>query len=108
MYKRQGKDNVVADILSRNPTDATPEEVNEDIYEYLVNHITIKMDKEVGIIIRDIGKYQLNDIKLKTIINKISVGSVDKELSEFYKYVNGNYTDDARTTGSCMYQIAYL
>ena len=53
------------------------------------SHITIKMDKEVGRIIRDIGKYQLNDYKLKTIINKISIGSVDKELSEFYKYVNG-------------------
>ena len=83
------RDNVVADILSRNPTDATPEEVNDDVYEYLINHIMIKMDKEVCRIIKDIGKYQLDDIKLKTIINKVNKGSLDKELSEFYKYVSG-------------------
>ena len=49
----------------------------------------IKMDKDVSRIIKDIGKYQLDDIKLKSIINKVNEGSLGKELSEFYKYVNG-------------------
>ena len=54
-----GKDNVIADILSRNPADTTLEEVNDDVYEYFINHIMIEMDKDVRRIIKDIGKYQL-------------------------------------------------
>ena len=36
----------------------------------------------------DIGKYQLKDTKLKTIIDKIKEKCLDKEISKFYRYVN--------------------
>ena len=84
----KGKDNIVADLLSRNPGDATLEEINDDVCEYLINHMVIKMNKNVSKIIKDIGKYQLEDTKLKTIIDKINEGCLDKEVGKFYRYVN--------------------
>ena len=36
----------------------------------------------------DIGKYQLEDTKLRTIIDKINEECLDKEISKFYRYVN--------------------
>ena len=84
----KGKDNIIADLLSRNPEDATLEEISDNTCEYLINHLTIKMDKKVSKIIMDIGKYQFKDTKLKTIIDKIKEKCLDKELSKFYRYVN--------------------
>ena len=60
------KDNVVADILSRYPADAEQHETNEETHEYLINHLAVKMNQHIGKIIRDIGKYQNDDDKLRT------------------------------------------
>ena len=84
----KGKDNIIDDLLSRNPGDATLEEINDNTCEYLINHLTIKMDRKVSKIIMDIGKYQLEDTKLRTIIDKINEECLDKEVSKFYRYVN--------------------
>ena len=48
----------------------------------------IKMDRKVSKIIMDIGKYQLEDTKLRTTIDKINEECLDKEVSKFYRYVN--------------------
>ena len=84
----KGKDNIVADILSRYPHDTKLDEVQDNTHEYLVNHFTVKMKLEVRKLIKNIGKHQIEDNKLKTIINKIKEGSLDQNLNKFYKYVN--------------------
>ena len=82
------RDNVVADILSRYPADVEQQETNEETHEYLINHLVIKMSQQIGKIIRDIGKYQNEDAKLGTLIDKIKNNDVDNKLSKFYKIVN--------------------
>ena len=79
---------LVADILSRYPADAKPDEVNDDTHEYLINHLIIKMNYNVGKIIKDIGRHQLDDDKLRIIIDKIKDKNLDHKLSKFYKYVS--------------------
>ena len=61
MYKRQ--------ILSRYPEDVTEEDQVDENFEYQINHVTIKMEKDVCSMIRDIGKFQKEDTKLGPIID---------------------------------------
>ena len=84
----KGKDNIVADILSRHPENVADGEVNDNVCEYLINHVVIKMDRNVSKIIKNIGKYQLEDSKLKCIIEKIRDKCRDKDLCKFYNYIN--------------------
>ena len=67
----KGKENIVADTLSRNPEDVMEGETFEDSCEYMMNHIVIKMNREVSKMLREINKYQINDEKLKCIIERI-------------------------------------
>ena len=43
------------------------------------------MNQHVGKIIRDIGRYQIEDDKLRILIDKIRNKDVDDKLSKFYK-----------------------
>ena len=36
----------------------------------------------------DIGKYQIQDTKLKNIVDKIREKCIDKELNKFYRFVD--------------------
>ena len=71
-----------------SPHDTKLDEVPDNTHEYLVNHFTVTMKLEVRKLIQNIGKHQIEDDKLKTIINKIKEGSLDPNLNKFYKYVN--------------------
>ena len=84
----KGTDNVVADILSRYPENVAEGGVTDDNCEYQINHMTIKMNKDVSQIIKNIGKYQLGDSKLRIIIDKLRSNCEEKDLCKFYKYSN--------------------
>ena len=57
----KGKENIIADTLSRYPEDVTEEKPIDDNFEYQINHIVIKMNKDVSQKIKDMGKHQMND-----------------------------------------------
>ena len=46
------------------------------------------MNNNIGKIIKDIGRHQLEDDKLRIIIDKIKDKNLDHKLNKFYKYVN--------------------
>ena len=82
----KGKENIVADILSRYPEDMTEEDPVDDSFEYQINHITIKMSKEVSKILKNIEMYQSEDKKLRQIITDLTTNGSNK-LCKFYKCI---------------------
>ena len=46
------------------------------------------MNREVSKMLREINKYQINDEKLKCIIDRIENGDGESDLNKFYKYNN--------------------
>lgn len=84
----KGMDNIVTDILSRYPENVAEGEITDDNCEYLISHMTIKMNKDVSQMIKNIGKYQLGDSKLKIIIDKLRSNCEENDSCKFYKYRN--------------------
>lgn len=83
----KGRENIVADILSRHPEHI--KDCGEVIFnaEMEINKITVKMDKKIIHLIKNIDKVQKQDQKLTNIINAIE-NKEDLKLIEKYQYVN--------------------
>ena len=61
----KGRDNVVADVLSRHPEDMYDERLIDNTEELEINHITICISKEAKDKLKNIKNYQLADTKFK-------------------------------------------
>ena len=72
----KGKENLVANILSRYPEDVAEEDQIDDNFEYQINYVTIKIYKDVSNMIRDMGKFQKKDMKLGPIIDNLNSRNV--------------------------------
>ena len=83
----KGKENIVADILSRYPEDMTKEDPVDDSYEYQMNHTIIKMSKEMNMMLKNFETYQLEDKKLQQIMKDLTTDDKN-ELCKFYKCSN--------------------
>lgn len=83
----KGKDNIVADILSRYPEDRDTDEPLEKQQEYYMHHMTLKLSKTICSKLRCIDRIQLNDIKLCKIINCLQE-EPNSELNQHYKLCN--------------------
>ena len=77
----------MADILSRYPEDMAEEEPPDNDFEYQINYVTMKMNKDVCATIKDMGKHQEKDKKLERIISNLR-NSDDNNMCRFYKYVD--------------------
>lgn len=82
----RGKENVVADILSRYPEDQIQDNPPEDNYEYQIHSILIKMNKDVAKNLKEISKIQFQNKKLRELIESIKSGEKDK-THQHYKVV---------------------
>ena len=101
MYKRQlaiqeynfeilhckGKENLVADILSRYPEDNDVNETTDEKHEYYMHATEIKMNKNVAAKLKTIHQLQLENNKFKQIINKIKEGG-DDQINQHFKVIN--------------------
>ena len=77
----------------------------DDNFEYQMNHITIKMSKEMSKILKNIEMYQSEVKKLRHIINDLTTEGSNK-LCKFYNCVIINYIVDVRENGSSTYRKA--
>lgn len=82
----KGKENIVADILSRNPEDAMDSSDVSFSEEMEINRITLKLDKKIMKDIKNIEKLQRQDPKLNKIICELE-SKEDSKLSNKYQYV---------------------
>lgn len=84
----KGKDNVVADILSRYPEDLLEQECSDDYHEYYIHSISVKLSSDIAKTLKNIGNIQRHDDKMRIIMNEIEKGPQDK-LQAHYQVVNG-------------------
>ena len=82
----KGKENIVANILSRNPEDAMDSSDVSFSEEMEINRITLKLDKKIVKDIKNIEKLQRQDPKLNKIICELE-SKEDSKLSNKYQYV---------------------
>ena len=64
----KGRDNIVADILSRRPEDINEEQTIDQNEEFEINLISVRINKDIKKQLKNIQSYQLADTKLKKII----------------------------------------
>lgn len=83
----KGKENVVADILSRYPADLAENSTMDDGHEYDICAIKIKLSKDIRKKLRSIDKLQYADKKLNKIIDKVI--NKDELICRYYKVVGG-------------------
>lgn len=83
----KGKDNIVADILSRYPEDRNTEEPLDENHEYYIHKISVRMSPEILAKLRNISNIQMRDEKLKQIVLKIRENRENK-LNQYYQIVN--------------------
>ena len=83
----KGKENIVADILSRHPEDNNRNVPTEDKHEYYIHAIEIKMNKNTATKLQNINQMQLANDKIKQIIIKIKERSED-QMSQHFKLMN--------------------
>lgn len=84
----KGRENIVADVLSRNPTDSPDNKIESDYRELEINQIKLKMSKDTLKNIKRIGTLQSADSKLTNIINNLKLNN-NKKLYDKYKHYNG-------------------
>lgn len=82
----KGRDNIVADTLSRNPEDIEDHTIDttEDIQ---INHTNIRISDTVMKQLKNIGKIQLADAKLQQIIQIIMKGKTTKLGRRYLRHV---------------------
>src|SRR5207302_4438228 len=83
----KGKENVVADVLSRHPTDIDSSDITNLQHELEINKIQMQISTEARKEIQNICTKQLNNHKLSKIIKQIKEESNVKILNK-YKYYN--------------------
>ena len=83
----KGRDNIMADILSRHPEDMDKEESIDQTEELEINLINIRISKEAKEQLKNIKGYQLADTKLKRIIDLIQANKQHK-LAQKYIWHN--------------------
>jgi mRNA-degrading endonuclease YafQ of YafQ-DinJ toxin-antitoxin module len=84
----KGRENVVADTLSWNPSDSTIQDHSTFHQELEINSLKLKISKEASSCIKNIGKFQTEDNKLNNIIKRLIDGEHDK-LKNKYQYHDG-------------------
>ena len=83
----RGKDNVVADLLSRYPEGDTINEPIDEKYEYYIHTMEIKMNKDITTKLRKIHLLQMENKKLGQLINRVKEGDHHK-LNQHFKVIN--------------------
>jgi hypothetical protein len=83
----KGKENVVADTLSRYPEDGMHLNDSPVSHELEINGIQFKLNKEVNKDLKNINKLQLADEKLGKIIQQLKNNN-SHLLKDKYKYLN--------------------
>ena len=83
----KGKENIVADTLSRYTEDHDNNEITEDKYEYYINGIEVKLNKNIANKLRNINQIQMTNEKLKEIVKKVQEGDDDR-MKLHYKVIS--------------------
>lgn len=83
----KGKENIVADILSRYPEDRENDEPLEQQQEFHMYHMTLNLSKNINNKLKCIDKIQKNDIKLCEIISSL-LEKPNSKLHNYYKLCN--------------------
>lgn len=89
----KGRDNVVADVLSRYPEDADSDTDNRRA-EFDINKLTLKISKEGIDSLKNIAKLQNNDPKTKDVIDKIQSNETCKYKNKYLYHKKILYRDD--------------
>ena len=84
----RGRDNIVADILSRHPEDINEVQTIDQIDEFEINLVSVRIDKGIKKQLKNIHSYQLADTKLKSIIESVKSDKQHK-LAKKYTWHNG-------------------
>lgn len=93
----KGKDNVVADTLSRYPEDLDQHSsIFERQDEVVINQIQIKLNKDIQQKLRTIGRLQGNDKKLNDIIAEIKNTNSTKYHDKYVWYGEKLYRQEKR------------
>lgn len=83
----KGKENVVADVLSRYPEDTQGHRYIEENDEFQISAINIKLNKDTSQKLKEVGRHQQQDEKLYGIINKL-INNTDRKVLERYAWCN--------------------
>lgn len=82
-----GKDNIVADILSRYPEDLNETQEGVSNNEYQINVLRWKLGRMTNESLRNIRKHQNDDLKFKEIIDSLLKNRKHK-LHRYYRIIN--------------------
>lgn len=92
----KGKDNIVADILSRYPEDMQAEETITDTHEYFIHGIAVKLHPKITQILKNISQLQTQNNKLQKIISQLK-NNDNHKLSLHYTLENDKLYRKAKT-----------
>ena len=90
----KGRENVVADVLSRYPEDMDAEKAMDHTEEFEISSITIRINKEVKNKLKNITFHQLADKKLKSIIETVQTNPNHQMNDKYAWYKNKLYRKD--------------